>query len=277
MITTDDSYKWSDDFKADLAACGSSSPRVDVPDFSNRDPLGFLVIEDVKQLATLHEDHWATQLVDLANAGAIIAAANGRLPASSLSSIPGGRLEHNAARAWNAMREHIGRHHGIWIAPLGPNSSYRTYTAQLYFWNLYTSGRGNVAAHPGTSNHGWGNAVDVATTTMAYYILKYGPSFGWSHAEGARVGEWWHFTYVGGTFKPAKKFKPLRYRSEGRRVKWVQRRLRHKGFKSVPGRGQDGYGFYGRATVSAVKRFQNKHGLKADGIVGAKTWRRLAR
>lgn len=124
--------------------------------------------------------------------------ANGRLTDAVLSPIPGGRLEDNAAIAWNDMRAFIGKKHGVWIAPTGPNSSYRSYAGQLYFWRLYQSGRGNVAAYPGRSNHGWGKAVDVATPTMAYYIRKYGHLFGWSWAEGRRVGEWWHFTYVGG-------------------------------------------------------------------------------
>lgn len=123
---------------------------------------------------------------------------NGRLIASELSNIPGGRLRHDAAVAWNDMRDYIGRRHGVWITPTGPNSSYRTYEAQLYFWDLYRSGRGNVAAFPGTSNHGWGLAVDVATQQMAYYIRAYGRKFGWSWDEGQRVGEWWHFRYIGG-------------------------------------------------------------------------------
>lgn len=96
------------------------------------------------------------------------------------------------------MRKLIGERHGVWIAPLGPSSSYRTYAQQSYFWNLYRSGRGNVAAFPGTSNHGLGIAVDVATQQMAYYIRRYGSRFGWSWDEGRRVGEWWHFRYVGG-------------------------------------------------------------------------------
>lgn len=133
-------------------------------------------------------------------------AANGRLPSSALGSIPYGKLEHSAAVAWNDMRSYIGKRHGVWIRPNGPNSSYRTYAAQVYFYNLWKAGRGNTAAYPGTSNHGRGDAVDVLTTAMAYYIRKYGHLFGWSHAEGAQVGEWWHFTYVGGyKRKPAPK------------------------------------------------------------------------
>lgn len=183
----------------------SSDERITVglerPDFSNNVPLevpGFIL-----HLAEQMEIHWAE--LGSAIEGPQAAALNGRLPASSLAAIPGGRLEKSAARAWNDMRAYIGKRHGVWIRPLGANSSYRLYAAQLYFWRLYQAGRGNVAAYPGTSNHGWGRAVDVATTTMAYYIRKYGHLFGWSHAEGARVNEWWHFTYVGGyKAKPAR-------------------------------------------------------------------------
>jgi hypothetical protein len=156
----------------------------------------------------------------------MMALTNGRLPNNVLLAIPGGRLEHSAAIQWNRMRAYIGQRHGIWITPIGPNASYRTYAAQEYFWHLYIIGRGNVAAHPGTSNHGWGKAVDVATTTMAYYVRKYGAQFGWSHAEGARVGEWWHFTYVGGTVAPpAPKPSPLRFLTD--REKYVVNRLNY--------------------------------------------------
>lgn len=128
--------------------------------------------------------------------------ANGKIPSSALSPIPGGKLEHNAAAAWNAMRAYIGKAHGVWIRPLGPNSSYRTYESQQYFWNLYQRGDGNVAARPGTSNHGWGKAVDVATQEMAALIRRYGSKFGWSWDEGRRAGEWWHFRYIGGYVAP---------------------------------------------------------------------------
>jgi hypothetical protein len=129
-------------------------------------------------------------------------AANGRLSASELAPIPGGRLRKDAARSWNDMREFIGRRHGVWIRPRGTESSYRTFAAQQYF-RRHWCGRGQCykAAVPGTSNHGEGRAVDVATRLMAYYIRLYGSRFGWSWAEGRRVGEWWHMVYIGG-YKP---------------------------------------------------------------------------
>jgi D-alanyl-D-alanine carboxypeptidase len=122
-------------------------------------------------------------------------ALNGRLPSSQLSAIPGGRLRTDAAASWNRMRQEIGKRTGIWIAPTSPRVAYRTYAEQQYFWNLYRSGRGNLAAYPGTSNHGWGTAVDVATPAMRRAIDNYGSQFGWSKRWSDAPSEWWHIRY----------------------------------------------------------------------------------
>jgi hypothetical protein len=42
------------------------------------------------------------------------------------------------------------------------NSSFRSYKEQLALWKLYLSGRGNLAARPGTSRHEKGNALDLS-------------------------------------------------------------------------------------------------------------------
>jgi peptidoglycan hydrolase-like protein with peptidoglycan-binding domain len=36
-------------------------------------------------------------------------------------------------------------------------------------------------------------------------------------------------------------------------------------------------GLFARKTYRAVKRFQRSHGLRADGVIGAHTWRKLLR
>ena len=97
-------------------------------------------------------------------------AGNGNLPPSQLTAVPPGRLEKNAARAWNAP----GGPAANGCRLLGPNSGYRTYASQAYYWGLYTSGRGNLAARPGTSNHGWGRAVDLASPSMRTWIDRHG-------------------------------------------------------------------------------------------------------
>jgi hypothetical protein len=120
---------------------------------------------------------------------------NGRFTSANTDPIPGGRLWPEAALTWNAMRAAYvadGGRAGD-FAPAGPASSARGLAAQRYFW----ASRPPPAAVPGTSNHGWGLAVDVRTARAAAWLLRRGPAFGWSHAEGARVGEWWHFSYVG--------------------------------------------------------------------------------
>jgi D-alanyl-D-alanine carboxypeptidase-like protein len=125
-------------------------------------------------------------------------ASNGRLPASMLASIPGGRLERATAKSWLRLRAKIGKETGIWICPTSSRTAYRTYSEQQYFWNLYVSGHGNLAARPGTSNHGWGTTVDVPSTSMAAAINRFGASYGWQKRWSDAPSEWWHFKYSPG-------------------------------------------------------------------------------
>ena len=123
-------------------------------------------------------------------------ASNGQLPSSMLRSIPGGRLEAGAAASWLRLRAHIGAKAGVWICPTSSRTAYRTIGEQRYFWGLYTSGRGALAARPGTSNHGWGTTVDVPSTRMASLINQYGAEFGWQKRWSDAPSEWWHFRYA---------------------------------------------------------------------------------
>lgn len=128
---------------------------------------------------------------------------NGRIPHYALTAIPGGRLlSGTPARSWLAMHYYLKTKKGIDLRPTGPNSSYRTYDTQVQFWNEYQAGRGPIAARPGTSNHGWGKAVDTPTPAMHAAIRKWGADFGWGIA-GNRLGsdapsESWHSVYRGG-------------------------------------------------------------------------------
>jgi hypothetical protein len=124
---------------------------------------------------------------------------NGEFTSTNTAPIPGGRLWNEAARAWNDMRA-AAIEDGVApsaFVPNGPQSSARSVAAQRWFF----AHRPPAAALPGTSNHGWGIAVDVATRVAAAWILSHGHRFGWSWDEGRRVGEWWHFRYVG-TYRP---------------------------------------------------------------------------
>jgi LysM repeat protein len=93
------------------------------------------------------------------------------------------------------------------------SSGFRTVARQNYFWNCYKTGScngGNLAARPGTSNHGRGKALDLNTSCGKQYSSR-PPSacrnsrvYTWLAANGASYGfkrsvqkEPWHWEYHG--------------------------------------------------------------------------------
>ncbi len=104
-------------------------------------------------------------------------------------------LASNAAAAWEAMRQESLRLYGIDLYPDGILSGYRSYAQQLYLYNLYLSGQGNLAAVPGTSSHEYGSALDVAEPYMRTVVDQIGANYGWAKTEAP--DEWWHVNYVG--------------------------------------------------------------------------------
>lgn len=119
---------------------------------------------------------------------------NGRLPASSLAKIPGGRLRKDAAAAWVAMCDEARARQLTVPRPTSTRTAYRTYAEQEEFWRLYKAG-GALAARPGTSNHGLGIAVDVATPEMRHTIDRIGAQYGWAKKWSDAPGEWWHIRF----------------------------------------------------------------------------------
>lgn len=155
---------------------------------------------------------------------------NGHLTASELSPIAGGQLANDAAAAWNAMNVESRKRYNVELRPTGPQSSYRDYAAQQYFWNLYQNG-GNLAAVPGTSNHGWGRAVDLATTQMRSIVDAIGAKYGWRKVEAP--SEWWHVNYVGGYSGPnpgpgGKPPKPSWVEKVRKKLKDARKKFAHK-------------------------------------------------
>jgi D-alanyl-D-alanine carboxypeptidase len=124
---------------------------------------------------------------------------NGRLPFSQQVAIHSPRgpayLAPNAARAWEAMRQASLRELGVELYPFGADSAYRSYAKQVEAWRVFKAG-GPEAAPPGTSAHGLGRAVDLASFEMRKAVDRLGPRFGWAKTEVP--SEWGHVNYVGG-------------------------------------------------------------------------------
>ncbi len=140
---------------------------------------------------------------------------NGRLSDSALKSVGIGsyKLAIEAADAFIRMVEDMKKE------GLKPrlSSAYRTYDVQssIFDWEHYIATGGSytdktpkpgakrrklgtantAAAFPGTSNHGWGKAIDIYPKNVQDWIKKNGVKYGWSWYEGRSVNEDWHFTY----------------------------------------------------------------------------------
>lgn len=96
---------------------------------------------------------------------------NGKLPDSALSSINGtsAKLWTPAARSFEALKSAAAAD-GVTI---GITDSYRTYESQVDLAarkGLYS--QGGLAAAPGTSDHGWGMALDLGLDTKALAWMR---------------------------------------------------------------------------------------------------------
>ena len=212
--------------------------------------------------------------------------ANGRLRANELSTIAGGgRLAVPAARSWNAFARMMKAEHGFSVQV---NDSYRPLGArgdlaagrwsQWAAWERYQQG-GNLAARPGTSNHGLGRALDLAPDTISA-VASHGDKFGWNHAHTDAPSESWHHLWLDSQtdhklvarWSTVQAGDSLAPGDRGPGVKAMKQRLKAWGAWPVLWRIDDRYA--GR-TILAVKAFQKAHHLTADGLVGPSTWRAL--
>jgi len=95
-----------------------------------------------------------------------------------------------------------------------PGDYGRNQWSQWYAWEDYKFHGGNEAASPVpsdgtkwteqgggycTSNHGWGNAIDVSGREAKKWIKKHGEKYGWYWGEAP--SESWHFTFCGSGVK----------------------------------------------------------------------------
>jgi zinc D-Ala-D-Ala carboxypeptidase len=117
---------------------------------------------------------------------------NGKIPSEALSQISGTshRMWAPAARSYEAMRSAAAAD-GV---TLGITDSYRTYESQVDLAarkGLYN--QGGLAAVPGTSNHGWGMALDLKLDSTALaWMREHGDEYGF---EESVPRETWHWEY----------------------------------------------------------------------------------
>jgi len=129
--------------------------------------------------------------------------ANGEIPLPALCPLWGARgelLRADAAFAFNRLSVGYAQQFG---RPICVTDSYRTYTEQVRIF----AASPNLAAVPGTSNHGWGTAVDLCggiesfATGSHEWMLLHAPGFGWFHPAWAEPSgtkpEPWHWEFGG--------------------------------------------------------------------------------
>jgi len=125
---------------------------------------------------------------------------NGMIPAGKLCALASGghMLRCDAAAAYArlaaAYRAQFGK-------SLCITDSYRSYASQVSLYQRKPS----LAALPGTSNHGWGVAVDLCggvdkyNTTQYQWMKSHAPAYGWLHPAWADQGgnreEPWHWEF----------------------------------------------------------------------------------
>lgn len=127
---------------------------------------------------------------------------NGLIPSSALCRVGVGAhsLRCDAAAAYQAMSAAFT---GVFGTPICITDSYRTYAGQVQLYGQKPA----LAAVPGTSNHGWGLAVDLCGGTDRFGTAQYAwmkansGRFGFLHPDWADPGrgreEPWHWEFAG--------------------------------------------------------------------------------
>jgi peptidoglycan hydrolase-like protein with peptidoglycan-binding domain len=172
--------------------------------------------------------------------------------------------------------------------PLMATDGYRSRAEQERLYQPPPVGVGpGLAAVPGTSNHGYGEALDLSSNVNSFssaehrWMVQNGPKFGWVHPYWARKGggreEPWHFEFVGPTGKTGPRVRHPK-RGEigigqvGAKPRHVQNLLNKIG---APKYRVTADGVYGLGTAIAVMKYQWVKGLPGTGVVDALTLKHL--
>jgi len=139
---------------------------------------------------------------------------NGELPAEALCPIDGYEshlLRCDAAAQLNRLNRAFRAQFG---KDLGITDTYRSLEEQIEL----KKEKPVLAGKPGTSNHGWGRAIDVSAnvhydydTPEHLWMIENAPKFGWHNpkwaAEGGQKEEAWHWEF-NGVYEPLSDIDP---------------------------------------------------------------------
>ena len=129
--------------------------------------------------------------------------ANGQIPVDVLCPLwgtSGQILRADAAASFNALSR---KYAETFRAPVCVTDSYRDYASQV----AVRAAKPTLAAVPGTSNHGWGVALDLCDGVQTFgspqheWLKQHAMAYGWFHPSWAQAGgskpEPWHWEYAG--------------------------------------------------------------------------------
>ncbi len=128
---------------------------------------------------------------------------NGRIPGTELCVIPWAGVQALRCDATDALVQLNAAYTAKFGRPIAITDSYRSYEDQVRL----KATKGFLAAKPGTSNHGWGLALDLggginnSGSAQHLWMAANAPRFGWVNPNWARPGgsklEPWHWEFVG--------------------------------------------------------------------------------
>ncbi len=161
---------------------------------------GVSVTTVAEQKAAVMQEAWLSALAVGDSTGHY---SNGRIPTSAMTSLsfaPGHYVRKDAAIMLELLNTDFKARFGYSI---GMTDSYRSYGLQV----STKRAKGYLAATPGTSNHGWGLALDLKGNVAKWgtaernWLAIHGPEYGWHSPSWAQRGrgkeEPWHWEFAG--------------------------------------------------------------------------------
>ncbi len=136
------------------------------------------------------------------------------------------------------------------------------------------------------SQHLYGLAADITISDSSRLLeaAQYAEKIGFTgigldnkyqmfiHVDTRKNKSFFRYNANGSTYSVSSFFTTVKKGSKGDAVKTLQTKLKKLGYKGADGAELSTDGVFGANTEYALKNYQKKKGLSADGIAGAKTW-----